>query len=54
MALNCASDLVSTIEGILNFTPTPLGGEDVAMVSVDLAIELEQLTFAVVNRRKNA
>ncbi len=43
------------MEGILNFAPITLNlNEQVGIVSVDLAIELEQLTFAVVNRRKNA
>ena len=43
------------MEGILNFAPVTLSlAEDVGIVAVDLAIELEQLTFAVVNRRKNA
>ena len=43
------------MEGILNFAPITIKlDEDVGIVAVDLAIELEQLTFAVVNRRKNA
>jgi redox-sensing transcriptional repressor len=44
------------LEGILNFAPVTLNldGKTVGTVAVDLAIELEQLTFAVVNRRKNA
>ncbi len=41
------------VEGILNFSPTTLADKTVAVVAVDLAIELEQLTFNVVNRRKN-
>ena len=42
------------VEGILNFTSVTLDDKKIGVVSVDLAIELEQLTFAVVNRRKNA
>jgi redox-sensing transcriptional repressor len=44
------------LEGILNFAPVTLNLDEktVGTVAVDLAIELEQLTFAVVNRRKNA
>ena len=41
------------VEGILNFSPVTLDDKNVGVVSVDLAIELEQLTFTVVNRRKN-
>ena len=41
------------VEGILNFSPVTLDDKKVGVVAVDLAIELEQLTFAVVNRRKN-
>lgn len=44
----------SGVEGILNFSPVTLDDANVSVVSVDLAIELEQLTFTVVNRRKNA
>lgn len=41
------------VEGILNFSPLTLDDKKVGVVAVDLAIELEQLTFTVVNRRKN-
>ncbi|MCR9117670.1 MAG: redox-sensing transcriptional repressor Rex [bacterium] len=41
------------IKGILNFSPTTIElPEHVEIVGVDLAIELEQLSFAVVNRNK--
>ena len=46
--------IAAGVEGILNFSPMTLDDENVSVVSVDLAIELEQLTFTVVNRRKNA
>jgi len=51
-AQNVADQLVSAgIQGILNFAPVTINLPDtVNMVSVDLAIELEQLSFAVVNR----
>jgi redox-sensing transcriptional repressor len=43
------------IEGILNFAPATIAVPDgIKMVGVDLAIELEQLSFAVVNRSSNA
>lgn len=43
------------IVGILNFAPVTLSlPEDVAVAGVDLAIELEQLAFAVVNRGSRA
>jgi len=43
------------IEGILNFAPVTLSlPSGVSRVGVDLAIELEQLSFAVVNRRENS
>jgi redox-sensing transcriptional repressor len=39
------------IEGILNFAPTTLSlPEHVSQVGVDLAIQLEQLSFAVQSR----
>ncbi|MEQ8788227.1 MAG: redox-sensing transcriptional repressor Rex [Pirellulaceae bacterium] len=39
------------IDGILNFAPVTIGSsERINTVGVDLAIELEQLSFAVVNR----
>ena len=41
------------VEGIVNFAPvTILLPEHVSHVGVDLAIELEQLSFAVVNREE--
>ena len=43
------------VEGILNFAPVTLSlPPTVSRVAVDLAIELEQLSFAVVNRLKNS
>ena len=42
------------VEGILNFSPSSLNDRKIAVVAVDLAIELEQLTFTVVNQRKNS
>jgi redox-sensing transcriptional repressor len=43
------------IDGILNFAPVTINlPERVQKVAVDLAIELEQLSFAVVNRPPNA
>ena len=40
------------VEGIVNFAPVTLNlPENVSRVGVDLAIELEQLSFGVVNRR---
>lgn len=54
-AQEVADQLVGAgIEGILNFSPVTLDDKKAAVVAVDLAIELEQLTFTVVNRRKNA
>ena len=42
------------IEGIVNFAPVTITlPEGVRQVGVDLAIELEQLSFAVVNRTTN-
>ena len=54
-AQEVAEQLVAAgLKGILNFAPVTLNlPEDVRIVSVDLAIELEQLTFAVVNRLEN-
>ncbi|MGE0534856.1 MAG: redox-sensing transcriptional repressor Rex [Pirellulales bacterium] len=51
-AQQAADQLVAHgIEGILNFAPVTLSLPDhVQRVGVDLAIELEQLTFAVANR----
>ena len=48
-----ADQLVAAgIEGVMNFAPVTLRvPETVTTVGVDLAIELEQLSFAVVNRR---
>ncbi len=43
------------ISGILNFAPVTIShSSGVGIVGVDLAIELEQLTFAVVNSRRNS
>jgi redox-sensing transcriptional repressor len=55
-AQDVAVQLVAAgLRGILNFAPVTLSlPEDVRIVAVDLAIELEQLTFAVVNRDLNA
>jgi redox-sensing transcriptional repressor len=52
-AQQAADRLVAAgIEGILNFAPVTLSlPNDVRSVGVDLAIELEQLSFAVVNLR---
>ena len=42
------------VQGVLNFAPVTLSVPDhVRRVGVDLAIELEQLSFAVVNRPQN-
>jgi redox-sensing transcriptional repressor len=38
------------IEGILNFAPVTLNPKQVQTIGVDLAIELEQLAFAVANQ----
>ena len=55
-AQQAADQLVEAgVEGILNFAPVTLSLPDnVTSVGVDLAIELEQLSFAVVNRNENA
>lgn len=47
-----ADQLVAVgVEGILNFAPVTLAlPEHVSLVGVDLAIELEQLSFAVISR----
>jgi redox-sensing transcriptional repressor len=52
-AQEVADQLLSAgLRGLLNFAPVTLNlPEDVQIVAVDLAIELEQLTFAVVNRQ---
>ena len=52
-AQEVADQLVAVgIEGILNFAPVTINlPEQVSTVGVDLAIELEQLTFSVVKRR---
>ena len=52
-AQNVADRLVAAgIEGIVNFAPVTINLPNrVSHVGVDLAIELEQLSFAVVNRR---
>ena len=51
-AQQVASSVVAAgIDGILNFAPVTLSLPDqVSSVGVDLAIELEQLSFAVVSR----
>jgi len=42
------------VAGVLNFAPVTLSmAEEISRIGVDLAIELEQLSFAVVNRRQN-
>ena len=46
--------IAAGVDGLLNFSPVTLDDTNAAVVAVDLAIELEQLTFTVVNRRKNA
>ncbi|HUS38115.1 MAG TPA: redox-sensing transcriptional repressor Rex, partial [Pirellulales bacterium] len=39
------------VEGIVNFAPVTISIPDhVSLIGVDLAIELEQIAFAVVNR----
>ena len=44
--------LACDIKGILNFAPTTLSlGEDVAVVNVDLASELQRLAFAVQSQK---
>lgn len=55
-AQQVAETLVTAgLEGILNFAPVTLNlPPSVRVVSVDLAVELEQLSFAVVNRAPNA
>ena len=55
-AQEVADQLVTAgIEGIMNFAPvTIVTPPTVSRVAVDLAIELEQLSFAVVNRQENA
>lgn len=54
-AQTVAERLVSAgIQGLLNFAPVTITvPHDVSIVSVDLAIELEQLSFAVVSRLRN-
>lgn len=51
-AQEAANDLIAAgIEGIVNFAPVTISLPDgIQQVSVDLAIELEQLSFAVVSR----
>ena len=51
-----ANQLVEAgIDGIMNFAPVTISlPENVKSVGIDLAIELEQLSFAVVNRQENA
>jgi redox-sensing transcriptional repressor len=54
-AQTVADHLVAAgIDGILNFAPVTITLPDnVSVVGVDLAIELEQLTFSVVKRRQS-
>ncbi len=56
VAQEVADRLVAAgIHGIMNFTPVTISlPTSVSIVAVDLAIELEQLSFAVVNSRQNA
>ena len=43
----------SGVEGVVNFAPVTLSEPpEICVIGVDLAIELEQLSFAVVNRNK--
>jgi len=53
-AQGVADQLVDAgIHGLLNFAPVTLSlPESIRLVEVDLAIELEQLSFAVVNRQQ--
>ena len=47
--------LKAGLRGIFNFAPVKLSlPDEIQLVSVDLAVELEQLTFAVVNRGPSA
>jgi redox-sensing transcriptional repressor len=47
--------MAAGVEGILNFAPVIISlPTTVSTVAVDLAIELEQLSFAVVNRLENS
>ena len=54
-AQRAADQLVAAgVEGILNFAPVTLSlPENVSLVGVDLATELEQLCFSVANRQRN-
>jgi redox-sensing transcriptional repressor len=54
-AQNVAEQLVAAgIDGVLNFAPVTISlPKHVNKVGVDLAIELEQLSFAVVKRQQN-
>ncbi len=56
VAQGAADRLVEVgIQGIMNFTPVTVSlPKNVSKVAVDLAIELEQLSFAVVNSRQNS
>lgn len=55
-AQTVADQLVEAgIQGILNFAPkTIIVPDDVCLVEVDVTVQLEQLSFAVVRRRQNA
>jgi redox-sensing transcriptional repressor len=47
--------IAAGVKGLLNFAPVTLNlPDDVSLVAVDLAIELEQLTFAVVNQQASS
>lgn len=54
-AQSAADELVAAgVAGILNFAPVTLSlPENVSLVGVDLATELEQLCFSVANRQRN-
>ena len=47
--------IAAGVEGVLNFAPVTISlAEHVSQIGVDLAIELEQLSFSVVNTRESA
>jgi len=52
VAQSIADEVVEIgVEGILNFAPVTINVPDnVRVIGVDLAMELEQLAFTVVNR----
>jgi redox-sensing transcriptional repressor len=46
--------IAAGVSGIVNFAPVTLSvPEDVSLVGVDLATELEQISFSVANRGKS-